>query len=53
MGDLTTRLRADGHRVVTYDARGHGASTRRPTTVSREACTADAAALLEHLSLPP
>ncbi|WP_328871671.1 alpha/beta hydrolase [Streptomyces sp. NBC_00287] len=51
--DLTTRLLADGHRVVTYDARGHGASTRHPTTVSREACTADAAALIEHLSLSP
>ncbi|WAZ22019.1 alpha/beta hydrolase [Streptomyces cinnabarinus] len=49
--DLTGRLRADGHRVVTYDARGHGASTRRPRSVTREVCVADAAALVEHLSL--
>ncbi|WP_420918435.1 alpha/beta fold hydrolase [Streptomyces caniscabiei] len=33
--DLVPRLLADGHRVVTYDARGHGASTRRPTDMSR------------------
>ncbi len=39
--------------MVTYDARGHGASTRRPRSVSRESCVADAAALLEHLSLSP
>ncbi|GLW45347.1 hypothetical protein Stsp02_10090 [Streptomyces sp. NBRC 14336] len=51
--DLTARLQSDGHRVVTYDARGHGASTRRPRSVSRESCVADAAALLEHLSLSP
>jgi len=51
--DLTRRLLADGHRVVTYDARGHGASTRRPPTVTREACVADAAALIEQLALPP
>ncbi|MGV9451132.1 alpha/beta fold hydrolase [Streptomyces sp. NPDC003635] len=51
--DLTTRLLCDGHRVVTYDARGHGASTRRPPTVTREACVGDAAALIDHLSLSP
>ncbi|WP_282699263.1 alpha/beta hydrolase [Streptomyces sp. CC219B] len=50
--DLTARLLADGHRVVTYDARGHGASTRRPPTVTREACVEDAVALIEHLALP-
>ncbi|WP_155054695.1 alpha/beta fold hydrolase [Streptomyces blattellae] len=51
--DLVRRLLDDGHRVVTYDARGHGASTRRPPTISREACVADAVALIEELSLSP
>ncbi|MEV6172797.1 alpha/beta hydrolase [Streptomyces sp. NPDC051954] len=51
--DLVRRLLDDGRRVVTYDARGHGASTRRPPTVSREACVADAVALIEELSLAP
>ncbi|MEV0175321.1 alpha/beta hydrolase [Streptomyces sp. NPDC050803] len=51
--DLTARLLADGRRVVTYDARGHGASTRRPPTVTREACVEDAVALIEHLALSP
>ncbi len=51
--DLTARLLSDGHRVVTYDARGHGESTRRPVSVTRESCVADAAALMDHLSLSP
>jgi pimeloyl-ACP methyl ester carboxylesterase len=51
--DLVPRLLADGHRVVTYDARGHGASTRRPPITTREACVADAVALIEELSLAP
>lgn len=42
-------LLADGHRVVSYDARGHGASTRRPADMSRSAAVADAEALLTHL----
>ncbi|MET8249604.1 alpha/beta hydrolase family protein [Streptomyces sp. NPDC005202] len=51
--DLAARLHADGHRVVTYDARGHGESTRRPREVTREFCAVDAAALIEQLSLTP
>jgi pimeloyl-ACP methyl ester carboxylesterase len=51
--DLTPRLLADGHRVVSYDARGHGESTRRPENVTRAACVEDAATLIEELSLAP
>ncbi|MFC4328423.1 alpha/beta fold hydrolase [Streptomyces andamanensis] len=51
--DLAARLRADGHRVVAYDARGHGGSTRRPGDVTREAHVADAAALADELALAP
>jgi pimeloyl-ACP methyl ester carboxylesterase len=50
---LTEHLLRDGHTVITYDARGHGASTRRPPTMSRAACVADAATLITELSLPP
>ncbi|GAA2421870.1 alpha/beta fold hydrolase [Streptomyces coeruleofuscus] len=50
---LATRLSADGHRVVTYDARGHGASTRTPATTTRAAHVRDAAALIEELGLAP
>jgi pimeloyl-ACP methyl ester carboxylesterase len=35
------------HRVVTFDARGHGRSTRRPDDVSREAHVADVVQLIE------
>ncbi|WP_107474180.1 alpha/beta fold hydrolase [Streptomyces sp. NRRL S-340] len=51
--DLAGRLRADGHRVVAYDARGHGDSTRRPGDVSRQAYVGDAAALIEDRALAP
>ncbi|NGO11483.1 alpha/beta hydrolase, partial [Streptomyces sp. HC44] len=51
--DLAARLQADGHRVVTYDARGHGASTRRPRDMTRASFVADAVTLIEHLSLAP
>ncbi|MFF9619977.1 alpha/beta fold hydrolase [Streptomyces griseosporeus] len=50
---LRQLLLADGHRVVSYDARGHGASTRRPADMSRSAAVADAAALLTHLNTGP
>jgi pimeloyl-ACP methyl ester carboxylesterase len=50
---LLPLLLASGHRVVTYDARGHGASTRRPPDVTREACVQDAVALIKELSLAP
>ncbi|MEV5311667.1 alpha/beta hydrolase [Streptomyces sp. NPDC052610] len=50
---LTDRLLRDGHTVVEYDARGHGASTRRPPTMTRAACVADTATLITELSLPP
>jgi pimeloyl-ACP methyl ester carboxylesterase len=39
-------LREGGFRVIAYDARGHGNSTRRPRDVSRAANVADAAAVL-------
>ncbi|MGW7648557.1 alpha/beta fold hydrolase [Streptomyces bobili] len=51
--DLTARLLTDGHRVVRYDARGHGDSTRTPADVTRRAAVRDAVSLLTHLSLPP
>ncbi|WP_322656288.1 alpha/beta fold hydrolase [Streptomyces justiciae] len=48
---LTPGLLAAGFRVVSYDARGHGASTRRPHTVSRAAHVEDARTLIEELEL--
>jgi pimeloyl-ACP methyl ester carboxylesterase len=50
---LAAQLSADGHRVVTYDARGHGASTRTPVTTTREAHVQDAVALIQELDLAP
>jgi pimeloyl-ACP methyl ester carboxylesterase len=50
---LAASLTAAGHRTVTYDARGHGDSTRRPPTTTRAAHVADAAALITSLSPPP
>ncbi|MGW0841477.1 alpha/beta fold hydrolase [Streptomyces sp. NPDC002787] len=46
---LLPLLLADGHRVVTYDARGHGASTRRPPDMSRAACVRDAVTVIQSL----
>ncbi|MGW2387773.1 alpha/beta fold hydrolase [Streptomyces sp. NPDC001658] len=51
--DLASRLHAAGHRVVSYDARGHGASTLRPPTVTRAAHVQDAVTLIEELALAP
>jgi pimeloyl-ACP methyl ester carboxylesterase len=51
--DLAPRLLAAGRRVVTYDARGHGGSTRRPPTVARAAHVQDAVTLIQHLDLAP
>ncbi|MET9461455.1 alpha/beta hydrolase [Streptomyces canus] len=50
--DLARRLES-GHRVVSYDARGHGESTRRPPSVSRAAHVEDAVTLLRELDLAP
>ncbi|NEB04892.1 alpha/beta hydrolase [Streptomyces sp. SID13726] len=50
---LAGRLAASGCRVVSYDARGHGGSTRRPVSVSRAAHVADAVAVLRELDLAP
>ncbi|MEV5435912.1 alpha/beta hydrolase [Streptomyces sp. NPDC052682] len=50
---LARRLRSDGHRVVTYDARGHGASTRVPASTSRAAHVRDAVTVIGELSLAP
>ncbi|UUU22444.1 alpha/beta fold hydrolase [Streptomyces sp. DSM 40750] len=49
--DLLPLLLADGHRVVTYDARGHGASTRRPADMTRAACVRDAVTVIQTLGL--
>ncbi|NNN38307.1 alpha/beta hydrolase, partial [Streptomyces sp. S3(2020)] len=51
--NLTPRLLAAGFRVVAYDARGHGTSTRRPPTVTRAAYVGDAVTLIEELGLGP
>ncbi|GAA3770060.1 alpha/beta fold hydrolase [Streptomyces phyllanthi] len=51
--DLLAPLLADGHRVVTYDARGHGASTRTPRDMTRSAAVRDTLALIEALDLAP
>ncbi|HEY8985881.1 MAG TPA: alpha/beta hydrolase [Streptomyces sp.] len=51
--DLTTRLLTAGHRVIRYDATGHGASTRTPPDMSRTAAAADAATLLTALNTGP
>ncbi|WP_318275177.1 alpha/beta fold hydrolase [Streptomyces pharetrae] len=50
---LRAPLLRDGHTVIEYDARGHGASTRRPPTMTRAACVADAATLITRLELAP
>ncbi|WP_328413761.1 alpha/beta hydrolase [Streptomyces violaceus] len=50
---VAARLLSDGHRVVTYDARGHGASTRTPATTTRAAHVQDAVTLIEELALAP
>ena len=51
---MTTEwLHAAGHRVVAYDGRGHGESSRRPDDVSREANVADAVAVLRSLGGGP
>ncbi|MEV8624800.1 alpha/beta hydrolase [Streptomyces sp. NPDC051079] len=44
---LARLLRADGHRVVALDQRGHGASERRPADTSRAAYVADIIAVLD------
>ncbi|MCT9084789.1 alpha/beta hydrolase, partial [Streptomyces fulvoviolaceus] len=51
--DLADRLLSAGRRVVAYDARGHGASTRRPPTVTRAAHVEDAVSLVDELGLAP
>ena len=40
-------------RVVAFDQRGHGASTRSPADMSRAAFVADAVAVIEQLGLAP
>ncbi|MEV0980651.1 alpha/beta hydrolase [Streptomyces sp. NPDC049915] len=51
--DLIPLLLSDGHRVIRYDARGHGASTRTPADMTRAAAVTDAVALIDRLGLPP
>ncbi|MER7516993.1 alpha/beta hydrolase [Streptomyces sp. NPDC126499] len=48
---VARRLRADGHRVVALDQRGHGASERYPRDVSRAAYVADVLAVIDRLDL--
>ncbi|WP_326760605.1 alpha/beta hydrolase [Streptomyces phaeochromogenes] len=50
--DLLPLLLADGRRVITYDARGHGVSTRRPPDMTRASAVRDVTILIEELSLP-
>ncbi|MDX3135657.1 alpha/beta fold hydrolase, partial [Streptomyces europaeiscabiei] len=49
--ELLPPLLAQGHRVVTYDARGHGASTGRPADMSRAACVRDTVTVIRELGL--
>ncbi|MFE4538046.1 alpha/beta fold hydrolase [Streptomyces scopuliridis] len=49
--DPLVRLLRPAHRVVAYDARGHGASERRPADVSRAAHVRDVVTVAEHLAL--
>lgn len=51
--DVLPLLLADGHGVVTCDARGHGASTRRPRDMTRAACVRDTVTLIRELALAP
>lgn len=48
---LLPALLANAHRVVMYDARGHGESTRRPADMSREAAVRDAVTVIRELGL--
>ncbi|KKD02571.1 hydrolase [Streptomyces sp. WM6386] len=50
---LIPRLLTSGFRVVSYDARAHGASTRHPPEVTRASYVEDAATLIEELELGP
>ncbi|MFI1353351.1 alpha/beta fold hydrolase [Streptomyces sp. NPDC020898] len=51
--DLRALLLSDGHRVITYDARGHGGSTRSPRDMSRAANVRDAVTVIRELALAP
>lgn len=51
--DALAALLPPGHRVLAYDARGHGASTRRPPAVTRAAYVADAVAVIRELGAGP
>ena len=46
----TTDAVGGRYRFILPDLRGHGASTRHPADLSRDAFTADAAALIQHVS---
>ncbi|MEU9862037.1 alpha/beta hydrolase [Streptomyces sp. NPDC047971] len=48
---VAVRLRADGHRVVAVDQRGHGHSERFPKDTSRAAYVADVVAVVDRLEL--
>src|SRR4051812_35107629 len=50
-GDLATRL-AEGHRVIAYDNRGLGGSSRGSGPITSASLAEDAAALLEALEVP-
>jgi pimeloyl-ACP methyl ester carboxylesterase len=49
--DLRRLLLRDGHRVIEYDARGHGASERNPRDMTRAAALTDAETPTGHLGL--
>jgi 3-oxoadipate enol-lactonase len=50
----STRLQRAGHRVISYDARGHGASSPAPdaSAYGYEELALDAVAVLDQLSIP-
>ena len=50
--DVLPLLLSDGHRVITYDARGHGTSTRRPPDMTRASAVRDVTTLIDALALP-
>ncbi|MEW2402369.1 alpha/beta hydrolase [Streptomyces sp. NPDC046862] len=50
---LLPPLLSDGHRIVAYDARGHGSSTRKPKDMSRAAAVQDALTVIRALDLAP
>lgn len=51
--DVLAELLLPTHRVIAYDARGHGASDRHPPSVTRTAYVRDVVAVITQLALAP